>query len=189
MAKKAVTAEKGKKRTGAGRNPAGGKDNKMGSLAQELMELIPQLDQEGLAFLLEQAKVHLYNMRVDELNKAALEADREASRKGAAVKAGGGRGAPKEPNGGLSIRGTESGSSYYLHYRNDDIMFSRSEMAHLVKIANGEGTNLEIRERLYNWFERERRDIFSVVPIADKYDERLKALSALIKKSFSIRGN
>jgi len=161
------------------------KDVQRESLAAELKDLIPNLDSEGLQFLIEQAKVHIYNMQVDELNKAALET-------GETRDPGGSRGKQKKTkqeaiDGGLSIRGTESGSSFYLHYRNDDIMFSRDEMIHLVKIVNGKGSNLEIRERLYNWFDRERRDIFSVVPIADKFDERLKALSALIKKSFAFR--
>ncbi|MDR0323313.1 MAG: hypothetical protein LBI12_02560, partial [Treponema sp.] len=41
------------------------------SLAKELKSLISQLDSEGLAFLVQQAKVHIYNMKADELNKAA----------------------------------------------------------------------------------------------------------------------
>ena len=179
MAKKAVVEKKG--------NP-GQKDARRESLAKELGGLIPQLDSEGLAFLVEQAKVHLYNMQVDALNKAAAEAgDVSGQLESGAGRAGGSREKQKAANEGLAIRGTESGSSFYLHYRNDDIMFSRDEMIHLVKIVNGKGTSLEIRERLYSWFDRERRDIFSVVPIADKFDERLKALSALIKKSFAIR--
>jgi len=175
MAKKAV------KQTGS-------KDGQRESLAAELKKLIPNLDAEGLAFLVEQARVHIHNMRVDELNKAALEADEDEESGGkSARKTGSSRGKQNAIDGGLSIRGTESGSSFYLHYRNDDIMFSRNEMTHLVKIVNGKGSSLEIRERLYNWFDRERRDIFSVVPIADKFDERLKALLALIKKSFAFR--
>ena len=46
-------------------------------LEAELAALLPQLDEEGLAFLLEQAKVHLHNMEVDRLNrlKTAVKAD------------------------------------------------------------------------------------------------------------------
>ena len=185
MAKKAANAE---------RKKTGGKGKQWEALAKELEGLIPQLNSEGLAFLAEQAKVHLYNMRVDELNKAAAEANEAENRAKSSPRAdssprgGSVRGKAKAADNGFTIRGTESGSSFYLHYGNDDIMFSRDEMTRLVKIVNGEGNSLEIRERLYNWFDRERRDIFSVVPIADKFDERLKALSALIKKSFAIRG-
>ena len=163
------------------------------ALAKELRGLIPKLDSEGLAFLVEQAKVHLYNMRVDELNKAAEAADAAASRIGKAVKGAGsersGRAPSKAAGKNFRIDGTESGSSYYLHYGNNELMFSRNEMIHLVKMVNAGGTDLEIRERLYNWFERERRDAFSVIPMKDKFDERLKALSAYIKSNFSLRDN
>jgi len=176
MAKKTTSTEKIK----AGKGSK--KDSEWESLAKELRGLIPQLDSGGLAFLVEQARVHLYNMQVEELNKAAVAAN-TASAKAATH----GRRTPKPGGENLRIDGTESGSSYYLHYRNDNVMFSRDEMVRLVKIANAPGTDLEIRERLYNWFDRERKDIFALIPIADKFDDRLKAIVALIKKNFKIR--
>jgi len=174
-------------------NPA---DVERESLAKELRGLIPRLDSEGLAFLVEQARIHLYNMQADELNRAA-EAAEAARAAGAAAergkppagKAGRSRGSSRAAGDNFRIDTTESGSSYYLHYRNDEVMFSRDEMIRLVKIANGEGTDIEIRERLYNWFDRERTDVFACVPMKDKFDERLKALAALIKKTFKLRAN
>ena len=154
-------------------------------LANELQSLIPQLDSEGLAFLVEQARVHLYNMQVDKLNKAAVDVN-TASRRAAGIARN--QKAAKPQNEKLRIDGSESGSSYYLYYRNSNIMFARDEIIHLVKIAKAPGTDLEIRERLYNWFERERKDIFALLPMADKFDDRLKALAALLKKNFKIRG-
>jgi len=193
MAKKITGKEKGKTGKAAVKpaKKAGKTDAEWQSLADELRGLIPQLDSEGLAFLVEQANVHLYNMQVEELNKTAAAADTASARAASAAKAAGikrGRGTPKAESDNLRIDGTESGSSYYLHYRNDSAMFSRDEMIHLVKIVNAPGTDLEIRERLYNWLDRERRDIFALIPIADKFDARLKALAALLKKSFKIRG-
>ncbi|MCL2338129.1 MAG: hypothetical protein FWC60_12015 [Firmicutes bacterium] len=177
MAKKTVKAEK-----------AGKKDAQRESIAKELRGLIPQLDSEGLAFLVEQARVHLYNMQVEELNKAAVAADAAASRSASlAGKAAPGRGTSKAAAENFRIDGSESGSSFYIHYRNNEVMFSRDEMTRLVKIANGEGTDLEIRERLYNWFDRERTDVFAVVPIKDKFDDRLKTLVAMLKKTFKLR--
>ena len=172
-----------------------GKDTLNESLAKELKGLIPKLDAEGLAFLVEQARVHLYNMQVDKLNKAAIAAQ-TASSKAASIrgsssskKSGNSKlsGASKSVKEELRITGAESGSSYYLFYRNSNVMFSRSEMTHLVKIVNVPGTDLEIRERLYRWIERERQDIFALVPFANKSDDRLKTISALIKKNFKLR--
>ena len=154
-------------------------------LAKELRGLIPKLDTEGLAFLVEQARVHLYNMQVEELNKAADAANAAAEM----TKTFSGKQQAKRNAKGdnLKIDGTESGSSYYLHYRNDSVMFSRGEMVRLVKIAHGNGQDMEIRERLYNWFDRERRDVFAVLPLAGKYDDLLKALAALLKNNFKLQ--
>ena len=188
MAKKTIIkAGKGEKKSaGSAAKKMAGKDAQREALAVELRSLIPQLDSQGLAFLVDQARVHLYNLQVEELNKAAEAADAAAARTNSlTAKTGRGRGTPEAGN--LRIDGGESGS-YYIHYRNDDVMFSRDEMIRLVKIVNAEGTDLEIRERLYNWFDRERKDVFAVVPIKDKFDEILKALAGLLKKTFKIRG-
>ena len=113
------------------------------SLAKELRGLIPRLNSEGLAFLVEQARIHLYNMQVEELNEAAGAANAAAERtKSLAGKSGHGRGASRTAGENFRIDTTESGSSYYLHYRNDEVMFSRDEMIRLVKIAGGKGTDL-----------------------------------------------
>ena len=66
-------------------------------------------------------------------------------------------------------------------------MFSREEMALIVRIVSGPGTDLEIRERLFAWFERERRDVLVATGIGDKFNDKLKALAALIKKNFKLR--
>ena len=162
-------------------------DTERDSLAKELKGLISKLDSEGIAFLIEQARVHLYNMQVDELNRAAIAANAASARSHSLAAKTRGAGKAAAANDNMRIEGSESGSSYYLFYRNTNIMFSRDEMTQLVKIANGEGTDLEIRGRLYNWFDRERKDIFATVPIADKFDERLKKLVSLIKKNFKLK--
>ena len=150
-------------------------------LAKELRSLIPKLDSEGLAFLVEQARIHLYNMQVQELHKAAAAANAASLHKGTIVKA-------RQPKAdSFRIEGTESGSSYYLYYRNGNVMLSRNEMIQLVKIVNANRTELEIRELLHNWLIRERKDIFALIPIADKFDEKLKILAKFIKKSFQLR--
>ena len=161
------------------------KNSEQELLANELQSLIPKLDSEGLAFLIKQARVHLYNMQVDELNKAAVAANVASAR---AAEVTHSRKTSKPQNDSLRIDGSESGSSYYLYYRNNSVMFSRDEMTRLVKIAKAPGTDLEIRERLYNWFDRERKDIFALIPTANKFDDRLKILAALLKKNFKIQG-
>ena len=164
-----------KKNTKAG-NAVGDKT----ALSKELRSLIPKLDSEGLAFLVEQARIHLYNMQVDELNKAAVAANAASSRKGTVAKAG------SSKADSFRIDRTESGSSYYLYYRSGNVMLSRDEMVDLVKIVNLKISELEVRELLYTWFVRERKDIFALIPMKDQFDEKLKILALYIKKSFKL---
>ena len=187
-AAKKVTGGKTAKKAAANKPVKKAVDTEQKSLAKELRSLIPKLDSEGLSFLVKQARVHLYNMQVAALNKAAKAANAAAARSRSVAEKPRSPGKSKSVKENLSIKGTESGSSYYLYYQNANVMFSRGEMAHLVKITNTGGTDFEIRERLYSWFKRERKDIFATVPIADKFDDRLKTLAALIKKSFKLRG-
>jgi hypothetical protein len=141
------------------------------SLAKELRSLIPKLDEEGLAYLVEQAQVHLYNLQVDALNKTIIK-----SRQRAAAKKTAGS------DGFNEIKVSDSGSSYYIVYKTEWIMFSKDEMVKLIKIARGEGTDLEIKERLFNWFARERTDLLRSAGIANKFDNKLKSLAVLLKK-------
>jgi hypothetical protein len=119
-------------------------------------------------------------MQVEELNSTLERSPAKAS-------AGGETAKQKKAAAELRIEATESGSSYYVVYNKKWIMFSGDEIISMVKIVNGPGPDLEIRERLYNWFDRERRDIFESIPMQDKFDERLKKLSALLKKTFKVR--
>jgi hypothetical protein len=161
------------------------------ALAKELKSLIPRLDSEGLQFLIEQAQVHLYNMQADELNQTMERSARAKAAKAAkGAKAGGktktaGAGA-KAPEA-LRIEGSPSGSSFYIVYNGKYVMFSRDEMIHMVSIVSAPVSELEVRENLFAWIERERRDVFESIPIADKFDERLKKTAALLKKNFKVK--
>jgi hypothetical protein len=167
------TAPAAKKPAAGGTVPKREKDREREALARELRGLIPLLDAEGLSFLIEQAQVHLYNTRVEELRRTLSRAK---------------PGTPKQnPAGIFRIEGTESGGSYYLIYNHEWIMFSREEMIRITSIVSAGGTGLEIRDRLFTWFERERRDVLASIPMADKFDDKLKNLAALIKKTFRVR--
>jgi hypothetical protein len=148
------------------------------ALAKELRSLIPRLDAEGLQFLIEQAQVHLYNMQVDELNNT-MTASAKARPAGASK--------PAKQSEEIRIEGSGSGSSFYMFYHGRSVMLSRDEIIGLVKLVNGPGTALETAERLFNWFERERADIFATIPMADKFDGRIKKIAQVIKKNFKIQ--
>jgi hypothetical protein len=185
VAKKTAVKKPAVKKPAAKKTAPVKKDPKREILVNELRTLIPKLDIHGLAFLVKQSRVHIYNMQVDELNKAARSANLSAARsKKITASVEKTEKAKKET---IRIVATSSGSGYYLYYQNSNVVFSRVEMVSLVKIVNGEGTTLEVAERLYSWFLRERKDVFALVPIEDKYDVKLKSIAALIKKNFKLK--
>ncbi|MDR0623081.1 MAG: hypothetical protein LBG10_01460 [Treponema sp.] len=152
-----------------------GKPDLRENLAGELRSLIPRLDAEGLQFLIEQAQVHLYNMQVDELNKTITRARPAGTAK------------PPRQSEEIRIEGSGSGSSFYMFYHGQSLMFSRDEIIRLVSIVNGPGTALETAERLFYWFERERADVFALIPMDDYFDGRLKKIAQVVKKNFKVQ--
>jgi len=176
---KAKAAGSPKKKNGSGSSRE--KEN----LAAELKSLIPKLDEEGLAFLVKQAQVHLYNMQVDALNKTMIR-EEERSRKSVSGKAKS-KARPSADNDFVDIKPSDTGSSYFLLYSNQWISFSKTEIADLAKIALSDGTNLEIRERVFNWLLRERNDILNTASIANKFDNRLNTLIDILKENFKLK--
>jgi len=150
------------------------------NLAKELKSLIPKLDEEGLAFLVKQAHVHLYNMQVDALNKT-MEKDEERKKKSSK------KPAEKKTSCFSEVKMTETGASYYIVYNGEWIVFSKGELSALVKLAYSEGTELEVKERVYNWLSQERRDLLYTASIGNKFDEKLQSLVCLIKENFKVK--
>ena len=174
--KKKAAASRPKKK-----NAKGGKNIEREKLAKELKSLIPKLDEEGLAFLVKQAQVHLYNMQVDVLNKTMIR-DEERSKKTASVKK-----TKPSMEDFREIKMSETGSSYYIVYHNEWISFSKEEISTIVKIAHGEGTEPELKERIFNWLSRERNDLLYTASIANKFDNKLISLINLLRENFKLK--
>ena len=153
------------------------------TLSRELKGLLPKLDEEGLAFLVKQAHIHLYNMQVDALNQTIInDAERQKTGKTKTVKT-----AATAAGGFTDIKISETGSGYHIRCNNQWISFTTGEITKMVKIVLGEGSDLEVRERLYSWLARERADLLSAASIADKFDDKIKPLIALLKKNFKLK--
>jgi hypothetical protein len=133
-------------------------------LAKELKGLIDEIPEEGLQFLIDQANTIIYNMKVDEVNRAAerLQASRKksaggkagASKKGAGGKAGGG----EEPL--VWVEQGSKGSSMFLVINNTrKIMDPDEEMLPLVRIAHKAKSKQAGKGQLFKWLDRERDDV------------------------------
>lgn len=147
------------------------------ALAAELSSLIPQLDSEGLAFLIEQARVHIYNMRVVELEDAAVKAEHASSRVHAT-------GTADE----FQIHAAANGSSYDLVWHDKWKMFTDEEMLAMVRITSSKDAVGDVAGRLYRWLLAERRDVIADISLSGLADPRLRKLVALLRKTFAVKG-
>ena len=145
-------------------------------LLKELRGLLPRLDEDGLVLLIEQAQIHLYNMQVDEFNNTV-----------ARTRGISGKKESQKQEKGLRIEAGGDKSSYYIVYNGQWLMFTDTEMLALVKIVSTKDPDEDLAERLYRWFERERMDIFEVIPIENRFDPELFKVLELIRKTFKIK--
>jgi len=176
------------KRKKAGPTAGAGTETETKMLAAELASLIPELDAEGLAFLIEQARVHLYNMRAAELELAAAEADRASSRARKVAGSKPGAATPAVTGDDFAIQAASDGSTYDLVYRGKWKMFTGDEMLAMVRIVSSKDPVSQLTGRLYRWFLAERSDVINDLALAGLADPRLKKLVALLRKTFTIKG-
>lgn len=161
------------------------------ALAAELSGLIPELDAEGLAFLIEQARVHLYNMKVQDLEAAAEEAENASARAGklASAKGGSSRAKSGVSSGSedFTIHAAGNGSSYDLVWHDKWKMFTDEEMLAMVRITSSKDAVADVGGRLYRWFLAERRDVIADIPFSGLADPKLRKLVALLRKTFTVK--
>ena len=148
-------------------------------LLKDLRALLPRLDAEGLAFLLEQAEVHLYNMEAEALEASRAERQRRAAER---------RGVAPGAAGGLALVRSESGSSYYVEAGDASVMFTKEEMLALVRLAHGNPDDLEAARALGAWLRRERRDVLDELRLPGSQGPALKELALLLRSSFKKPG-
>jgi len=164
-------------------------------LAAELVSLIPSLDAEGLAFLVQQARVHLYNMALD--RDAAAEnglsilpsvGKKKAGRPAASGKtAAAGMAAADLRTADFRVERSSSGSTYHLIAGGKWKMYNEGEMLAIVRIAQSKDPLPEVAYRLHEWFSAERPDTFADLELGDKHDPKLKELIKFLRIKFNVR--
>jgi hypothetical protein len=161
----------------------GGKIVQKKKVIADIIDLLPKLDEEGLTFLLEQTRIHLYNMEVERQERdtamAATKAAGSVSKK-----------RPTASKGGVDISGfrierADDGETYHLVSGGLWKMFTAAEMASMVNIVRGEGDEGEIGRRLHSWLFRERRDVLSDFSLGSEPGPSTSELIRLLRKTFS----
>lgn len=161
------------------------KSSKLSKLSDELISLIPSLDEEGLSFLVEQARVLLRNMEIDRLNAELDETDAAPGNSGKKRAAGKPAGKPVQAN--FRIERSPSGSSYHVISGGKWKMFTDEEMLAMVNICSSDDDLRDVAYRLHSWLDRERLDAFADLEIGDKHDPKMIELVELLRKKFKVR--
>lgn len=141
-------------------------------LSAELIKILPLLDEEGLDFLLEQARVLLYNMQVDNLNaeNEFLLAEHEQLH--------------AEQQGVQILRG-EGSQNYHIVCNGKYSIFNEDEMLDIIRICHADDDMIEIKSRLFHWFFQERSDFLSTNGMQIESPE-LTLLIELVRKQFKL---
>jgi hypothetical protein len=144
-------------------------------LQTKLEELLPELNEEGLAFLLRQATVLKHNAEVEALEKELSELEPSPEPKAPAG------GAPKKR--GVEIEQTGP-DSFVIQVGRERVFFAREELRRLAKIVHAAEDKLTGQRRLHNWFSKERRDFLNDTGIGKPTDPVLAQLFDLIMSRY-----
>ena len=170
------------------KNTSKTKTSRRDELLKELRSLIKDVDEEGLQFLIKQANVILYNMKVDELNKQAeaVEKSRGSGKKatGTAKSAGVAGGTTEEAP--VEILSGHFGRGYTLVIGNQRKSMDQAEIFAMVKIAQKAKSKTAATEQLFNWLDRFRDDVILDCGLKPK-GSRIDALYTILKEQFTLK--
>lgn len=147
-------------------------------LIKELSDMIKDIDEEGLIFLIQQANVLLYNKRVEEINRkiAGMKVEKTT------------RKTTTQPQDyAVDIEETKDGKYFYIILNNSRVFFTLEEMKKLVKICHVSEDERDASERLYNWFSRNRKDLLIDGQIGDSNNPFLANIYSYIINKYKVK--
>jgi hypothetical protein len=150
-------------------------------LIRELTDLLPDIREEGLRFLLDQARVLLHNQQVEKVNRELEKLQElERGRRGSASPR------PASAAGGVDIEEDGSGSNFILVLSPARKFLNREEMRGLVRLCRAPDSAGEAGPRLYRWLGENRKDILLDAGLKSGKDPRLAALVDLVRRRYTL---
>jgi hypothetical protein len=153
-------------------------------LLKELRRLLPQIDEEGLAFLVKQSHTIVYNLHVDEMNRSLAQANRSSSR-ATAKKSREEKDADKY---GVWVEDAPGGGSFIIVLGTLRKVFSRVELRKLVALVNSGSADDGARsEQLFTWFKKHRGDVLFDGRIEARRHPLLIKLSRYLRTHYKVK--
>ena len=151
-------------------------------LQDELVRLLPEVEEEGLIFLLKQAQVLIHNLQVDRINREVEELEQTQQSTTRAAPSRAARGAAV-----VDIEEAANGKSFYLVFPDTRKILGLEEMRLLVRACYEPKRKSEALNRMYRWMQRERRDILSDGKIGSNSSRLLEAIFHRIREKYTIK--
>jgi hypothetical protein len=179
---KAEKAKSGKPKAGSAK-AAGGNEHAV--LQRELQSLLSDINEEGLRFLIDQAKILRYNAEVDRINQELVEKrTRLRTDLGAEASPSTPSKAAPPPSHGVLIEEGSNRSHFIISLGNSRKFFVRDEFRALVKVCEAAANAAEGSQRLFVWLKRNRSDVLADGGIGSGRNPLLAELYRTINKSY-----
>ena len=155
------------------------KESQKDQLLKELQSLLPQVDEEGLSFLIQQTTTLIYNQKVKELNASRELAEKTQSS------------APeKKPKKSTApqvyFEAGKNRSSFFLDVNGKRAILDQDELMQMVKIAQVADDSKTACEWVYRWLKKNRDDILFDCGLQSG-GAKLAALCERLQSDFAIR--
>ncbi len=145
-------------------------------LIEKIEEALPELDVETLALVLRNTQVAIYNRQMEDTRRQVEEAQR-------AVEQGQVPGQAQAP--GVDIEQI-SDQSFVIVYGPERVFFNRAELREIARVCWAAENESKGANRLFKWFERERRDFLLDTGVDSPSDPGLSELWSLVRSRYKV---
>jgi len=159
-----------------------GSESQKTRLEQELSALLPEINEDGLVFLLRQANVIIHNQRTAKLNEEIQELDRKRGLESPAASG------VRRDSFTIMIDRSESGKSYHLTVNGRKHFFDIADTRKLVALCYRPETKTAALRFLYEFFTNERDDILMEHGVKEPENQFFEVLFREVRASFSQDG-
>lgn len=148
------------------------KNSTINTIQNNIKKIMKELDEQSLMFLLEQAQILKHNMEVDKINKEIM----ESRKSGEQITT------PKISKDSIKIIADNDGKNFILEINNKRKFLTRDEFRKIVEICyKGNEANL------FNWLQKERKDILIDCGINSKSSQYLGAIINIVKSKYKLK--
>jgi len=156
-------------------------DSQKQRLEAELMSLLPEIEEEGLVFLLRQAGIIIHNQRTDKLNQE-MEILNKKKKPGAAA------GPAKSEDFEIEISRSDDGKTYYFIVNGMKHFFDIPETQNIVALCYRPPAKSDALRYLHEFFRAERDEILMDHKITSAKSPFFEELFKAVRATFQYNG-